>query len=46
MELGSPVKKTEMVHGVRSVKLLKIRFQMIVNLSEMLIGQLQVTQRD
>jgi hypothetical protein len=25
---------------------LKIRFQMITNISEMLIGQLQVTQRD
>ena len=25
---------------------LKIRFQMIANISEMLIGQLQVTQRD
>jgi hypothetical protein len=26
--------------------MLKIRFQMIANISEMLIGQLQVTQRD
>jgi hypothetical protein len=32
--------------GVVFVMLLKIRFEMIVNLSEMLIGQLQVTQRD
>jgi hypothetical protein len=27
-------------------QVLKIRFQMIANLSEILIGQLQVTQRD
>jgi hypothetical protein len=27
-------------------QVLKIRFQMIANISEMFIGQLQVTQRD
>jgi hypothetical protein len=34
------------VQWIITCQVLKIRFQMIANISEMLIGQLQVTQRD
>jgi hypothetical protein len=47
-ELGFTLvyKGNDIEDGIESVNLLKIRFQMIANISEKLIGQLQVTQRD